>query len=649
MSAVIGALRVNLGLNSAQFQRGLSQSQSGMQKFANAAKAGFAAISAASAAAFVAIQGRAEQSADAWRQANIAGAGVEEFQRLAHGAKVVGVESEKLADIYKDVNDKVGDFIQTGGGPMADFFENIAPQVGLTADEFARLSGPEALQAYYGALEKANLTQAETTFYMEAIASDATALIPLLRNGGEAFKEFGDEAERLGVVLGEDAVRQGMLFTQNMNRLTQTMNGLWNRVFAKVIPSFVALTNQMVAASQQGGFLDQAVNGISVAMNIAARAISLVFDNLKHLYDLFKIFVAAKIAGFLYTAVTSFIALAKAVRVAGLSMLLLTKVSRAQITVVLLLAAALAKATGKYEDMVGWLENMSSSLMNALPESVRNGINAVTGEIAGLGEAITSADLSTNTMMNRMVDMADNAASSFGSLGAKGRESFKQLAEAGKSVFEATRTPLEQFNAKMQELNTLLQAGVIDWDTYQRAVKMAQDQLDAADKKADGLGDKFKDMFKSIGAGLRGIIDGSKNWLDVLGDIMMNLAQIAFSNINFGGGFGGIIGSLISGLFGFPSFDGGGYTGDGPRTGGLDGIGGRLALVHPQETIIDHTKGQRLAGGNVKIDQTFVLDGAIDGQRIQQMIQQGTAQSVETVKRAFPGWQVEQQRHGAVA
>lgn len=36
------------------------------------------------------------------------------------------------------------------------------------------------------------------------------------------------------------------------------------------------------------------------------------------------------------------------------------------------------------------------------------------------------------------------------------------------------------------------------------------------------------------------------------------------------------------------SFEGGGYTGEGPRTGGIDGRGGFLAMVHPNETIIDH-------------------------------------------------------------
>jgi hypothetical protein len=40
------------------------------------------------------------------------------------------------------------------------------------------------------------------------------------------------------------------------------------------------------------------------------------------------------------------------------------------------------------------------------------------------------------------------------------------------------------------------------------------------------------------------------------------------------------------------TFDGGGYTGMGARTGGVDGRGGFPAILHPNETVIDHTKGQ---------------------------------------------------------
>jgi hypothetical protein len=45
------------------------------------------------------------------------------------------------------------------------------------------------------------------------------------------------------------------------------------------------------------------------------------------------------------------------------------------------------------------------------------------------------------------------------------------------------------------------------------------------------------------------------------------------------------------------SYAGGGYTGDGSRSGGLDGQGGFLAMLHPRETVIDHTRGTPRAGG----------------------------------------------------
>lgn len=54
----------------------------------------------------------------------------------------------------------------------------------------------------------------------------------------------------------------------------------------------------------------------------------------------------------------------------------------------------------------------------------------------------------------------------------------------------------------------------------------------------------------------------------------------------------------LAASFGLPSFDGGGYTGSGSRSGGLDGKGGQLGILHPNETVIDHTKGQSIGRGD---------------------------------------------------
>jgi hypothetical protein len=51
------------------------------------------------------------------------------------------------------------------------------------------------------------------------------------------------------------------------------------------------------------------------------------------------------------------------------------------------------------------------------------------------------------------------------------------------------------------------------------------------------------------------------------------------------------------------SYDGGGFTGTGSRSGGVDGKGGFHAILHPNETVVDHTRGQNVGG--VVINQTF--------------------------------------------
>jgi tape measure domain-containing protein len=50
------------------------------------------------------------------------------------------------------------------------------------------------------------------------------------------------------------------------------------------------------------------------------------------------------------------------------------------------------------------------------------------------------------------------------------------------------------------------------------------------------------------------------------------------------------------------SFEGGGYIPNGPRSGGLDGRGGQLAMVHPNESIIDHNVRGNSAGMSVSIN-----------------------------------------------
>jgi TP901 family phage tail tape measure protein len=82
------------------------------------------------------------------------------------------------------------------------------------------------------------------------------------------------------------------------------------------------------------------------------------------------------------------------------------------------------------------------------------------------------------------------------------------------------------------------------------------------------------------------------------GDLLGGLFSSETGGVNLGGVFGSIFGGLGD-LFGFGgTFAGGGYTGNGPRAGGIDGQGGFPAILHPQEEVIDFAGAGRQASAS---------------------------------------------------
>lgn len=231
-----------------RLSRELEQANARMAAFARRARIAATAAAAALAVAVVSMSRSTVAAANEINQlSQVANASPEVFQRWSVASATVGIEQEKLADILKDVNDRVGDFLQTGGGPMADFFENIAPRVGVTADQFARLSGPEALQLYVDSLQKAGVSQQEMTFYLEAMASDTTRLIPLLQNGGAEMTRLGAQAQALGAVLDADAIAAMRRSELALVSIGQVFTGVRNKIAVALAPSLEAMANAFVA------------------------------------------------------------------------------------------------------------------------------------------------------------------------------------------------------------------------------------------------------------------------------------------------------------------------------------------------------------------------------------------------------------------
>lgn len=241
MSTIIGNLRVTLGLDSASFQNGLSRTQGDFQKFGKRMATIGAGIATAGVAAFAAFNNSTNRMADLQKQAQVAGMSAQEFKIAALAAEEYGVSQEKLSDILKDVNDKIGDFAATGGGEMKDFFENIAPKVGLTLKSFEGLSSSDALKLYVTALEDANVSQAEMTFYLEALANDATALVPVFGKSGAAIDDMAKRAAELGLSIDQGMIAKSREAQRDLQIVSEVLRTQFDQAVLQVGPSLSKL------------------------------------------------------------------------------------------------------------------------------------------------------------------------------------------------------------------------------------------------------------------------------------------------------------------------------------------------------------------------------------------------------------------------
>lgn len=137
-----------------------------------------------------------------------AGVSVEKMQELTYATEQYNVSGDKLADMLKDVQDKLGDFSATGGGEFKDWMENIAPKVGLTVAKLQQMAGPEALIAVQNAMDATNVSASEQVFYLESIANDVSTLQPLLRNNGAELQRLTGHYRNLNVALSQTDITQ---------------------------------------------------------------------------------------------------------------------------------------------------------------------------------------------------------------------------------------------------------------------------------------------------------------------------------------------------------------------------------------------------------------------------------------------------------
>jgi hypothetical protein len=315
MATKLGTLTLDLLVRLGKFTEPLKQAE-GQLKGSLTKMKGFiasygtiaaTAIAGATTAIIAMADTMAKHNAELERFAYLSQTSVAEFQKMAVGAQMMGIEAEKLSDIMKDWNERFGDFLTAGSGPLVDFMEQVAVKTEKGADgamklakELSKLSGPESMGLFVKKMEEANLSQDQMSFLMESMASDSTLLLPLLKNNAEGMRLWGEAAERAGIIMDEKTLKASRELQVQTKMLDMQYEGLKKRVLSQVIPALVDISEAMLDGDEKargmadaGKVLADSLRGVAAialgvwaALNMVANGIAGVTNQALDSYNL---------------------------------------------------------------------------------------------------------------------------------------------------------------------------------------------------------------------------------------------------------------------------------------------------------------------------------------------------------------------------
>ncbi|EMM1580048.1 phage tail tape measure protein [Enterobacter hormaechei] len=225
-SKSLGTLTIDLIAKTGGFVSGLNQAERASAKWskqvqddAASASAALAGIGAAAvtaslgvgAAGFQLLKSTSKQITETDRWAKSLRISTQELLAWQFAAEKAGVSGDQMADIFKDIGDKIGDAVLNKSGEAVDALNSL----GLSAEKLSKVSPEKQLLAIGESLGKIG-TNAEKTTILESLGNDLSKLLPLFDNNNEKLKRFIDLAKDYGVAPDpssiDDLVKVNQLF-----------------------------------------------------------------------------------------------------------------------------------------------------------------------------------------------------------------------------------------------------------------------------------------------------------------------------------------------------------------------------------------------------------------------------------------------------
>lgn len=246
--AVIGSLRVNLGIDSAQFQQGLAGAQSSLKAFGDKATALGTKLStrvtapmAAIGAAGLALATKVASAGNAIaKSADEAGLAAQSYQELGFAIGQISQLSEEQArQGLADLNARIGQAIQ-GNDQLAEKIEGLGVSMASLRD------GSAGTEEVFEALI-VKLGQTGSAAEAAAIASGLMGeevgrrLGPALRENAGNVDALRARYRELGLAMSDDALAASEEFTDRMDELKRQFAALGIQVGAALLPALNAL------------------------------------------------------------------------------------------------------------------------------------------------------------------------------------------------------------------------------------------------------------------------------------------------------------------------------------------------------------------------------------------------------------------------
>lgn len=509
-NALVGALRVTLGLNSAAFSKGIDKANKKSETFGKRIAKSMkmiAGVSAAAAGAIsLAVQGVLQDADKMAKASRKIGVPIDELTELRHAAELSGISFGGLENGLKRLSANMHD-ASKGIGEGAKAFEELG--IVVTNSDGTLKSAKDVMGELAERFEKMPDGAQKTALAMRVMGKSGADMIPLLNGGSQALEDMAAEAVKLGLVFDEQTGRQAEAFNDNITRLQRSFTGLANKLTAQILPSLLALSQRMIDGISNSEGLSNMTDALAVGFNGLIRVINVVIDNFSHLYDLFKLFVGTKIVTYLVSVTYGFVTMAKGIRIAAAAQAVFGAIQKRSLATFVVIAGIIAKVTGYYDDFANTLRVLYDEAKKFVPDELVEGAEDLAGHLKDL--VIGTEGLPET--LDQIYRGTEIAADSFGELGEK---------------VDSTTTKLKSASEKAKE-----------------PVKKLGSELKSAFQDAENMGQSLGDVFS-------GLANKTLTWKDALKQVISSLGQMALQSFtptsSAGGFFKGLVGSLFGGF-----------------------------------------------------------------------------------------------------